>query len=361
MGIKYRYLPTLDGWRAIAIAMVVLSHARSPLFNRPGLVHDIAPRGRMGVDVFFAISGLLICGRLLDEAEQADIDIPAFYVRRAFRILPPYLLYLGVLAVLNLGGAIRVSAVDFLACLAFVRNYFMTSPSFSLYTNHFWSLAVEEHFYLLWPSALKWLRARRAVIVAIAVCLAVNGWRAALARSPHLSAPFFSTGILWRTDTRIDALLWGCVGALLMRPLTPLFSRYALTTPILVFLFVASWKHLPMQPLDYAVGFTALVLSTTLHPNSVTGRILELAPVRWIGRLSYSLYIWQTIFFEEASPSGRLGLFQRPPMNAIALLVCAVTSYYAIEKPFIAIGRRLAASTFPRRSAGSLAVELPPD
>jgi peptidoglycan/LPS O-acetylase OafA/YrhL len=343
MAVRYRHLATLDGWRAVAIVIVVISHARSPLFMRPGWVHDLAPFGRLGVDIFFAISGLLICGRLLDEAEQTGIDLRAFYVRRAFRILPPYLLYLGALGLLNAAGAVALTPVDFFVSVVFVRNYLMTG--LSLYTNHFWSLAVEEHFYLLWPSALRTIGPRRSIGAALFVCFAVTVWRGILVRSPHLLALFPRTGVLWQTDTRIDALLWGCVAALGMRWLAPFLSRWSLTWPILFVLAFAAARHAPLQPLVYAIGFSALVLSTVLNQRSLTSRVLELSPVRWVGRISYSLYIWQTLFFEQESPTGVLGWFQRPPLNVVALIACATASYYFVEKPMIAIGKRLVNAT----------------
>jgi peptidoglycan/LPS O-acetylase OafA/YrhL len=346
MEIKYRHLPTLDGWRAIAIAMVIISHARSPLFIRPGLIHDTAPFGRLGVDIFFAISGLLICSRLLDESEQDRIDLRAFYIRRTFRILPPYLFYLAVLAILTLAGTIVVPLSEFWICLVFVRNYFMTS--LSLYTNHFWSLAVEEHFYLVWPATLRWLGLRRSIAPVLATCLGIQAWRATNARSPQFADLFPHTGILWRTDTRLDALLWGCLAALFLRRSVPVFSRNHLTVPIAAGLILATWVHAPMLPLVYAIGFTALVLSTVLNRRSLMGRFLEVRPVRWVGRLSYSLYIWQTIFFEQEFPSGWLGQLQRPPYNLMALATCATASYYLLEKPSIALGRKLAGSPVSR-------------
>jgi peptidoglycan/LPS O-acetylase OafA/YrhL len=351
--IKYRHLPTLDGWRAVAIVMVIVSHARSPLFVRPGWVHSVAPFGRLGVDIFFAISGLLICSRLLDEMSHNNLDLRAFYIRRLFRILPPYLFYLIVLAILTGVGEIAVTPKDFLVCVAFLRNYFMAAP-LSVYTNHFWSLAVEEHFYLFWPAMLGWLGRRRAVPFALVMCLGIHAWRAATARSTELADLFPNTGLLWRTDTRLDALLWGCLAALLLQPLSRVPLRLSMTMPVVAGLVIATWRKAPMLPLIYAVGFAVLVLSTVLKPTSAAGRLLERPPVRWVGRLSYSLYIWQTIFFEQQFPSGWLGYLQRPPVNLLALVVCALASYYLLEKPTVALGRRLAGRWRLRSVAPSL-------
>jgi peptidoglycan/LPS O-acetylase OafA/YrhL len=348
-------LPTLDGWRAIAIVMVIVSHGQSSFFLRPE-VHKVAPYGRLGVDIFFAISGLLICSRLLDELGQSHISLRAFYIRRIFRILPPYLFYLGVLGLLTTLGAVDASPAEFMICLVFLRNYFMTAfvtGPLTLYTNHFWSLAVEEHFYLLWPVTLRWLGARRSVPAAIAACMAIHIWRGVNTRSSELMSFFRFTGVLWRTDTRLDALLWGCVAALLLPRLTPVFARFASTLALVAGLVAATWIRLPMLPLFYAIGFAALVVSTVSNPTSYVSRVLELAPVRWVGRLSYSLYIWQTIFFEQRYPSGWLGQLQQPPNNLIALAACAIGSYYLIEKPAIRLGRRLANPSAPQLESQS--------
>src|SRR5258708_25275484 len=143
------YLPTLNGWRALAIFGVLICHAASVLWGVNGThpddrLYGLTRYGALGVDVFFGISGFLICTRLLQEEERTGrISLRNFYIRRAFRILPPYLLYLVVLAAIAGIGLITLHAMDFVSCLLFFRNY----VAGSWYTGHFWSLAVEEHFY----------------------------------------------------------------------------------------------------------------------------------------------------------------------------------------------------------------------
>src|SRR5262249_8893736 len=103
--------------------------------------------GHRGVDVFFAVSGFLICSRLIREREKSGrTDLKAFYVRRAFRILPPFLVYLGVIAVLAAAGLIAVEGREFVASLLFVRNYIGPETGHGWYTGHLWSLSVEEHY-----------------------------------------------------------------------------------------------------------------------------------------------------------------------------------------------------------------------
>ena len=179
------YIPTLDGWRAISIAMVIVGHA---LPNTP----HVSLLGALGVNIFFAISGYLICTLLLKEYERnGSISLGGFYTRRVFRILPPAMAYLGVLLLLRLAPV-----SDIARCLLFAANYSVLK---SYYVGHFWSLSMEEHFYLFWPTALTLLRPRRAAIfaaVAIPVLLCWREW----ALTHAIGGVFYH-----RTDIRLDA------------------------------------------------------------------------------------------------------------------------------------------------------------
>ncbi len=145
------YLPTLDGWRAIAIVAVLLDHAvaYSPLGQVPWL-YRLSRTGPNGVSLFFAISGFLICSRLLEEQRAfGRISLQGFYIRRACRILPPAMFYLAVIGVLALCGIVVVTGAEWWSCVFFFRNYLPASwigQGWGGYTVHYWSLAVEEHF-----------------------------------------------------------------------------------------------------------------------------------------------------------------------------------------------------------------------
>src|SRR5579864_573540 len=147
------YLSTLDGWRAIAIFSVMLCHDQlytlGPLSTAWFQTH-----GQLGVDVFFAISGILICSRLLTEEEsQGFISRRNLYIRRAFRILSPAAVFLATLLLLKATVHLPVELPEVLSSLFFLRNYTSTfthlQTTYPYYTSHFWSLAVEEHFYLI--------------------------------------------------------------------------------------------------------------------------------------------------------------------------------------------------------------------
>jgi peptidoglycan/LPS O-acetylase OafA/YrhL len=331
LAVDRHYIPTLDGWRAVAIVAVLCCHAGWP-------TAVLAPYGAMGVSVFFALSGFLITRRLMVERR---IDLRGFYRRRAFRILPPIMVYLAVLAVLGLGWrVIPMDGGQLLASLLFSRNYWTAT---GWYTGHFWSLAVEEHFYLIWPVLLSIAGFRRARWIAPGLALTVAGWRFTdlhygwIARfDPALR------GSLARTDYRLDTLLFGCVVALIWDDarVQALLRRVGGSGLALVAAAIAVCCQVWTPP-GYltlvAALMTLLPAATVAKPASWLGRFLELPQLVWVGRMSYSLYIWQQLFL----PPRAVGIWQRAPWNLAGIFACAAFSYYVVERPAIAFGRRL--------------------
>jgi peptidoglycan/LPS O-acetylase OafA/YrhL len=304
--------------RAIAISLVLVSH----LIN-----HDIFPIaaeiGHMGVLLFFALSGYLITTRLLQEYHSTGrISLRDFYLRRAFRILPPAVTYLAILAFLSAIGWVACDYRSILAALFFYVNYIPVA-TVAWKAGHFWSLSVEEHFYLVWPLLLilsgviaGW---RTALGLAIGICL----WRAAI-QDAHWS---------FHTDYIADTLLWGCCLAFVQPRKIPLWVTAGLCASFLFFEF---------GPLNN--GGRAEVLLRHLLPSALLGaivmsplrfRFLDLAPVQYVGRLSYSLYIWQQLFL------GGQGSTLPKPLAVTAIFACAYLSYRFIEQPFIALGRQV--------------------
>jgi peptidoglycan/LPS O-acetylase OafA/YrhL len=358
----FTYVPTLDGWRALSIGLVVLHHSQIQ-YNAPilgPLLQSLAHLGEVGVELFFAISGLLICSRLLDEESRAgQINVNGFYVRRFFRILPAAIFYLLVIAILAALQVIPVFPADWFASLFFFRNYAMLfeylnqSPlPLHWYSGHFWSLSMEEHFYLVLPAVLvTFKRTRRWVLAGMAVAVAL--WRMVLTHVVHRGYQFN-----FRTDTHVDALLIPALIALALYPLTrnEAARRYIRVWSFPMFVAIELFllnTRVPCLFTLQAIVLPLLILSTVLHPNTVQGRILETKPLRWIGCISYSLYLWQQLFFGvnfAGSPPG-LALLRKPPINLLALLVCATFSHYAIEKPFIRLGQKLASTSIPRHRA----------
>jgi peptidoglycan/LPS O-acetylase OafA/YrhL len=342
-----KYLPALDGWRSIAILMVLCAHGfRTDQF----LFFDPGARGVM---VFMIISGYLITTRLLTTYTEGNgIAFLRFYVRRACRILPPVTLYLAVLAVLSaFARGIRVARPEIIASLFFWRNYLLVPQSGTLsgwYTGHFWSLAVEEHFYLLWPLAIHLAGRKRSLYMALAGAAACAFWRwfgwehGNLISFSHAldGLPYF-----FRTDKCVDALLIGCVVALsLRRPEWESAARRYLppgTAIILVyFLGLMCLRSRWFSGLREELAVAVLLVITLVHPDKGLARILSWRPLRAVGALSYSLYIWQQLFF----PPEDAGWWTRFPASLLLLFTAAAVSYCLIEKPSIAFGARITAA-----------------
>lgn len=294
----------------------------------------------IGVDIFFSISGFLICTLLLNEKNRAGaINLTSFYIRRIFRIIPPLFVYLATLTALRLSEVIpAIEPGEILTSALFLRNYF---PEGSWYTGHFWTLAIEEHFYLFVPivlSVLSW-RAGLGFAISIVVCCALIRW-AEFVFLPGMKVEF-------RTEARIDAIMYGAIGAFLVyhsrstveRHLTGFRTIGILFAVVLVCYFIPT---MPVRRTLMAIAMPLPIIFTILHARSVLAKILELHTVQWIGRLSYSLYIWQMMFLV---PYDRpLGIFQNFPLAFVCAIACAAGSYYLIERPSIRLGHRLACS-----------------
>ncbi len=355
--LRSGYLPTLDGWRAIAIAAVLLDHGTEMFFRRSSW-YSYLRTGPNGVSLFFAISGFLICSRLLEEGQLCGrISLKGFYIRRACRILPAAFTYLGVLALLAVCGLVIVTPLEWWSCILFFRNYLPPEwirAGWGGYTIHYWSLAVEEHFYLLWPALLAFSGRARARYLAAGLAVAVAVWR--WWDFHHQFVNRFLPGLLFptRTDVRLDALLLGCLAALAMAEprwriwLTRHFTMGVWWVCVLAYVL----SQLLTRRHDYGIQesalLAALVAGTVLHPAGMIGRMLENSAMKWVGRLSYSLYLWQQLFLVPGA-NWPLSLLQRFPWNLVPVFLLAWMSYELLERPMIRLGHRLAPPPTPGR------------
>lgn len=342
------YLPTLDGWRTIAILSVMLCHDS---LHRLGPLSTswLYEHGHLGVDIFFAISGILICSRLLTEEESAgQISLRSFYIRRAFRILPPAILFLATLLVLKATVHLPVELPEVFASLFFVRNYTSAFTHFQTtypaYTSHFWSLAVEEHFYLILPSLLVFTSRKYRAPALLTLAAAI---------SLHRIAP--NSWLSFHTDIRLDALLVPAALAVILHTASNTRQRLIQTlssaplVAIFLLLLITTGLHPRATGLLIAWFTPLLILATMLRPQGWFSHLLESAPLRYIGRISYSLYLWQQLFLITHFGAGTacLGHLQSFPFNWIATFACALLSYYLVEQPLIRLGHRLAPTSPP--------------
>ena len=356
MNRKQEYYPTLDGWRAVSIIMVILYHASDSLKDVYGdqasLIYRYIHCGSAGVSIFFGISGLLITGRLLSEwNDKTYIDLKRFYIRRVFRLLPPVLWLILWICILAAFFGLPVSITDRLRALLFASNY---GPLPSWYLAHTWSLSVEEHFYIFWPLVLISLGSKRGLYFALLLSVIVTVWR--MVDIHWKLVPDFIGTSPWRTDTNVDYLLLGAAVACFISQNKNLEKIKKYLTPTLTIIltvcgaiavfareFNSHYQH-PVRIL-IALIIPFLILGTIVNPEMWISKILECSVLRWIGKLSFSLYLWQQLFLTpNADRFLALGHLQIWPWNIIAAFLCAIISYYVIEKPFIKIGHSIASS-----------------
>jgi peptidoglycan/LPS O-acetylase OafA/YrhL len=290
-------IPSLDGIRAIAMALVFLAHN--------GL-ENVVPGG-LGVTVFFVLSGFLISTLMRSEyAATGELDFRGFYLRRLLRLMPPLVCVAalaGLLAVLGaIDGAFTVNGL--LAVLFYYGNYFVIATDYTglpAGLGVVWSLAVEEHYYLLYPPLAAVLlhvgRAGLSARVLLALCALVLGWRCWLvfhgASDAHLTMA---------TDTRVDAILAGCLLALWRNPW--LDPRPAANTgrdlliavscgAVLLFTLVDrnAFFRLTFRYTLQSAAVAPLIYLAVARAHCWPFRWLNAAPLVYLGAVSYTMYL----------------------------------------------------------------------
>ena len=338
-------IPYLDGLRGYSILTVVVLHCTNSIHVPPWLipVQLMLGNGQLGVDIFFAISGFLITTLLLRESDRTGtISLRGFYERRVARIFPAAYTYVAAIAVLAFIGTVHLRWGAFLAAGVFSWNYGKLLNLFAGSTDaevfsHFWSLSLEEQFYLFWPGCLLLLGRLRSRNIALAAVVVLPFLRLAsyalFPKSRDQLTEMFHTGI--------DQIFWGALVALAYIKGTHLkwsgnrwfgwlTLGYALVT---VFAVAGAAEHFHgigrfIAPTAYSSSASLLLMWLLSGNTGVIRAILQWKPLRWIGLLSYSLYVWQQIFIAPRSP-----ILTPFPINVGCALLAAIASYYLVESP----------------------------
>jgi peptidoglycan/LPS O-acetylase OafA/YrhL len=327
-------IPSLDGLRAVSVALVMASHAGNKAGPAgPHWWHLILGNGGLGVSVFFVLSGYLITALLLRELETVGtISLSDFYRRRVLRIFPAYYSLIFCVAILGALGLVSLGASDILPPITFTTNYWPHQISWTL--DHSWSLSVEEQFYLLWPGVLALSGRKRALRVAILLIV--------LAPFIRIAQHFWGGNLSAMLHTRIDTLMFGCAAALAgpsladrARKLAPGYAIAAAVTaglisPFLMDTFGGAYLYVFGYTLEGACIVTVM-LWLAGRPDSVVGRLLNSRLAVHVGVISYSIYLWQQLFMSPGNHSP-LGEF---PLNVGLALIVAELSYRIIERPFL--------------------------
>src|ERR671921_764324 len=356
VGSSQRYMPGLDGLRAIAVIAVIAYH----------LDPDLIPGGLLGVGVFFTLSGYLITDLLLGQREATgSLKLGDFWMRRARRLLPALFLMLAVVvAWVTLLDRSQLTSLrgDVLAAVAYVSNWWNIVREASYFARfgppppleHLWSLAVEEQFYLIWPWLL-WLGLRltrkrpglagltlTGLTLAGAVASAIAMW---LIYQPGVDP----TRVYEGTDTRACGLLIGAALAMVWpsRELRADSINYLGRLLIdgagvvgLVVIGILIWRTSEYSPFLYKGGIvllsvaTVLVLTALVHPASRLGVAVGWRPLRWLGVRSYGIYLWHypIIVLTAPGPQQRTSLALEV-LQLVATIVVAALSWRFFEEP----------------------------
>jgi len=336
----------LDGTRAISVGLVVLTHIGA-LQNLPPRIYQTL-QGTTGVIIFFALSGFLITHLLIREHQRfAFISLTKFYIRRTLRIVPLYLTVIFLTAAINqISYVAKKTAIVF--ALIYATN-FIDKSHYSGMLGHTWSIAVEEHFYLIWPAALAlWIKGnwRLAAIVLSAFSFLSLIAANLLFHSTYLSTNFFVDRWTFVAAAPI------AMGALIAIIVTTEFAealRDALASRVTFAGALALICHsliFPDPPLhlgDFLRGAGAAIVIGWLFLNqqSAVVRWLEFAPLRYIGLISYGIYMWQGFFLATGPERAPGQLWPPSPWIGIALLsVVAPLSFSFFEQPILRIKKR---------------------
>jgi peptidoglycan/LPS O-acetylase OafA/YrhL len=345
--LKSGHLKGLDGFRGVAIFLVVLFHSR--------LAGTYT--GFIGVDMFFVLSGYLITRLLVEEWEQTNrVSLKRFYVRRCLRLLPALLVLLICFVVISWvcfsrkAGlqAIRESLVAFFYMMNWARALHISD---SIALGHTWTLSIEEQFYLIWPCLLMFLI--RHVSRPTLINLLLLG--AALSCIEHfvLDETMFGTPMRQYNglDTRADSLLLGCaVGILTKSNVRHVFEqrkillRYAAIFSFLALLAIStvlgSFIAFDCYLVWFLISLFAAIILTELVVAE-TGpfhRILEFAPLVYMGRISYGLYLWHSAVFAIAWQT-KIPHWKILTFGTLFSLAATLASFYVVEKPFLKLKR----------------------
>jgi peptidoglycan/LPS O-acetylase OafA/YrhL len=349
-GPKFHYEPGLEGLRGVAAALVLLYHLGP--FIVPGEAEWLLRGGFLGVDIFFVLSGFLITSLLLRELDRhRRINKRRFYARRAVRLLPALALVLvaHLLYTAVIGDSIRTELrIDVLAVPSLFNYYHVIWSVFPpLSMSHLWTLSVEAQFYAVWPLLLPllWRRVRR-VGPAVGVLLASAAVIALVRYLEYRSSHSWSL-VYTRTEARADTLLIGAALAVLCSRRS--LPRHVVSIVTLVgagalatFVVLAQAS----SPMLFEGGFTLVALATAavvagaLQPGSVTRRVLSWSPLRLVGRISYSLYLWHLpVYVWVHTEEGSLPTLARVVLALTVTIALSTASYLLVERPLLHMPR----------------------
>jgi peptidoglycan/LPS O-acetylase OafA/YrhL len=357
-------IPSLDGLRAVSVALVFFAH---------GGLESVVPGG-LGVTVFFVLSGFLITTLMREEyAAQGSISFRAFYLRRFLRLMPPLVIVTAIAVALSLTSGLGspFTPTGLLSVLCYFSNYFRIlhgeiglPPGLGVT----WSLAIEEHYYLLYPplalALLKFSRPLFSAITLALLCALILAWRCWLTLHGG-SESHLSMG----TDTRVDAILIGCLLAMIRNPWldpVPVANRArdlslvsaCLGLLIATFLWRSDFFRMTFRYTLQCLAIAGLLYLAVARARTVPFRWLNMRPLVYLGAVSYTVYLshYLVLVWAQAHVAafGRVAVVA---VTAVVTLAIAALMREWVEIPCAGLRRRLhhAFVVRPPSPAGAIA------
>jgi len=342
---RQKHIQSLDGLRAIAITLVILWHITFAL-NCPSFIY-IASKylelGNSGLQLFFVVSGFLITGLLLKEkTETGSIHVKKFYQRRLLKIYPIYFVYILVIVVLKVIGIAKMDSKDFVAPVLFITDFIGKGWLIA----HTWTLSVEVQFYLILPLIFIFLPRKYIFLIAVILLYdlfyffiriypALFVFRGLfLALPPVIFGSMLSLALYKNWLKKIHSVL-----------MHPVFAFSLILSLVIFFPRLYQPARFLRVPYDYIISSLLMTIflyySVHCSTRNWVYRILNNRLIVYIGLMSYSIYIWQQLFFGPVPVFNVYPAWTVFPLNVILALAAAFLSYNFIEKPFLRLKANL--------------------
>lgn len=347
-----------DGLRCFSILFVIIGHAQILRLStfQPYVQDNVSYlfSGGAGVNIFFTLSGFLITSLLLNEKEKTGrISIKYFFIRRFLRLLPPIIPFFIAIAFFMSMGYIRETYLGLAASVMYLYNFIPKAKLFySAELSHTWSLAVEEQFYLTWPFIVKFFRDRTKYLIAAGTVLLCACSIFVLptittmiqGKCYQLDQVFFMNK--W-TIPAIGPIILGSVAALIYAnhnsAVSQLFAQkkagIATLTVLLSPLYLVGCLT-PIIPLVFSAGVALSLVWICCNQQSIIVKFLEFKPIRYIGLISYGLYIWQGFFVRSGQAFLPKIWLHDIPYNIPLTFITAILSYELMEKRVMRLKER---------------------
>lgn len=342
--LNKNYFPSLDGWRAVAIILVVLGHSKfttseTSLYNQFVSTFIYAA---LGVKIFFVLSGFLITSLLIKEfIKNKKVNFKFFFIKRTLRIFPVLYLYILTIFVLNNIYGLNLKSDYFLGPLLYINNFNIFESTWL--TGHTWSLAVEEQFYIIWPFVFYFMSLKAWLFCIILLCAIpfLNVWWYYNPNYYQITlGPFLKEADAIFTGSLIAQLsfkgffskkqkLWTNKAVVPLSILIILTIYYFMSRGMLGIVLLPFGSTM----VNFLIGF--LLLQSILNSHTVIYRLLNQNFMIKIGIISYSLYIWQQLFIIPSKIYPGFSNWSAFPLNILFAFLMAYISYHYYERYFL--------------------------